>query len=212
MLLRSPTMTFSNLRTALSASFLAASCVAAIPACTTQQPVDSCEYSSWAERIVVAKDAATPIAGQCMRNAPDVLSDGTPNCVILEAHETGPCDCGTPGLQPVSEKHAGAIDAAKQDADPVQLACLCEVVPLTGEALQACRFDKAETPEVNGQPVNGYCYLDVQNNLGDPALAEACPQTEERLIRFVGDPGVPDAQQLFTYCAAKICEDAASAQ
>lgn len=206
-----PIMTSSSRRTALFALLFAAPSACLIPACTTQQPVDSCEYTSWAERISIPKDAATGVSGQCMRNAPDVLDDGTPNCVVIEAHEAGPCDCATPGLQPVAEKHAGAIDAAKQDADPIQLACLCEVVPLTGDALKACQLDTAEAPQVNGQPVNGYCYIDVSNGIGDPAIAATCPSTEKHLLRFVGAPAAPDGQHIFTYCAAKICDDSASA-
>jgi hypothetical protein len=65
-------------------------------------------------------------------------------------------------------------------------ACLCEVLQVqqvTGNpdnALDVCQ----ENEDAAG--VEGWCYVDADQDLGNPALVENCPATQRRLLRFVG--------------------------
>ena len=44
--------------------------------------------------------------------------------------------------------------------------------------------------DAHGDNVNGWCYVDATTAppVGNPAIVSDCPSTEQRLIRFVGDP------------------------
>ena len=64
--------------------------------------------------------------------------------------------------------------------------CLCEVLQVqqvegaSADALERCQSN----PEVSG--VEGWCYIDQDQGVGSPALVEDCPDTQKRLLRFVG--------------------------
>lgn len=67
-----------------------------------------------------------------------------------------------------------------------QGACLCEVLQVQQvttnpmNALEVCR-DREDAAGVEG-----WCYVDADQGLGNPALVENCPATQRRLLRFVG--------------------------
>jgi hypothetical protein len=62
--------------------------------------------------------------------------------------------------------------------------CQCEVAQLEGTALAECQAG-SKNPNIYG-----YCYVDADQGIGDPALVERCDPTEKRLLRWVGE-GLP---------------------
>ena len=64
--------------------------------------------------------------------------------------------------------------------------CLCEINQLKGAELTSCQAGN------EASDVYGYCYVDEDQHIGDPALVEKCPDTQKRLLRFAGE-GVPAA-------------------
>lgn len=67
--------------------------------------------------------------------------------------------------------------------------CVCELTQLSGAELAACQNDAStDAPTLDGQPVDGWCYLDstVVPELGNPELTGRCPGDERRLFRFIG--------------------------
>lgn len=65
-------------------------------------------------------------------------------------------------------------------------ACLCEVLQVQQvesnpeNALIVCQNDE------DASGVQGWCYVDADQGLGNDALVENCPATQKRLLRFVG--------------------------
>ena len=62
--------------------------------------------------------------------------------------------------------------------------CQCEVRQLEGAELAACQ---AGSTDPN---LYGYCYIDADQGIGDPALVEQCDPTKKRLLRWMGE-GLP---------------------
>jgi hypothetical protein len=108
--------------------------------------------------------------GECVcdpnfgRREPDAVLDSVVRGQ-LASERNSPCGMGDPGCT---------------------RACLCEVLQVqqvTGNptnALDVCR----ENEDAAG--VEGWCYVDADQGLGNPALVENCPATQRRLLRFVG--------------------------
>ena len=47
---------------------------------------------------------------------------------------------------------------------------------------------------------DGWCYVDADQGVGDPATVAACPATERRTLRFYGEPSAP-GNMVFYACA-----------
>jgi hypothetical protein len=62
--------------------------------------------------------------------------------------------------------------------------CLCEVEQLKGPELAACQAGS------NDPELYGYCYIDEAKGIGNPELVRQCPETERRLLHWVGE-GLP---------------------
>ena len=62
--------------------------------------------------------------------------------------------------------------------------CLCEVRQLAGAELTSCQ---AGSKDPN---IYGYCYVDADQEIGNPELVAQCPATQKRLLRWVGE-GLP---------------------
>ncbi len=130
------------------------------------------------------------LAGRCLARAPDLDSEGHPSCVVLEVSLSGSCNCGSTGRRaPPAEVLASVRDDLRKDSlcggpnqpDCAQ-ACACELQEAAaGTPLSDCR----STKDPGTQPP-GYCYVDPEKGLGDPALVAACPSTGRRVLRFVG--------------------------
>jgi hypothetical protein len=137
-------------------------------------------------------------------------ADGTVACNLVETiprPEAGTaCTCDPtiarqvpdPVLDSVVRSQLAA-DRAKPcgDADPNCVgACLCEVLQVQqvttnpDNALTVCQ--NLET----ASGVEGWCYIDSDQNIGNDALVENCPATQKRLLRFVGRGLTPNTTTL----------------
>jgi hypothetical protein len=121
----------------------------------------------------------------------------------------GECNaCSVPGRQPVSTDHQQAVEAAKQDpiAETSAWNCFCEITQVTGDNLTACQ-EKIENPPLNsaGEEVNGWCYVDATTSppTGNVEIVADCPETERRIIRFVGEGGAKAGATIFITCSGE---------
>jgi hypothetical protein len=151
----------------------------------------------------------TALGGQCLpRTLTPDPDTGLVPCLILEAtiSNTGCPGCSAPaGRTDVLEEHRPAVDAAM--ADPIyesvdkSTLCFCEVAQLTPDTgLEECQQNEAESGTVHG-----WCYIDATTNppTGNEALVDDCPDTERRIIRFVGDAEAQAGATQFITCAGE---------
>jgi hypothetical protein len=145
----------------------------------------------------------TRLGGQCLprKLAPDAdpssATFGQVPCRVIEAiqmSEGGECFCdASKGRTPVDSadlersvrQELSAHDKCGGDTGVSCSAyCQCEVAQLEGTALAECQAG-SKNPNIYG-----YCYVDADQGIGDPALVERCDPTEKRLLRWVGE-GLP---------------------
>jgi hypothetical protein len=130
-------------------------------------------------------------------------------CLIIEARNTqgDACACDpSQARQPVASEHLPAVGEILEDvyAEQAGWNCFCEVPQLLGEALDACQTDPGKAPQVNGAPVDGWCYVDEQTSPeGADEIVQKCPDTEKRMLRFVGKGGVQNDGTLFITCSGE---------
>jgi hypothetical protein len=135
----------------------------------------------------------------------------------------GKCDayCDSQSArQAVTVDHQPAVQAAL--ADPTsknsKFDCFCEIKQLAGTTssvctqgaasasdLQACQCDPSDPPLFGGAQVNGWCYVDDTTvpPVGNPAIVKNCPESEKRLVRFVGAGNPKPGGVLFITCAGE---------
>ena len=152
---------------------------------------------------------AQRLRGQCLSRSLVTDAAGQVPCLVVEA--TAPatacsCDPAT-GRAPVAAEHQQAIDVAKEDPlyQTEQWSCFCEIEQLAGQPLTACQNDATtDSPQVNGEPVNGWCYIDgsVAPPIGNPELVANCSGTEQHMLRFVGAGAGAPGSVLFIMCEA----------
>jgi hypothetical protein len=142
------------------------------------------------------------LGGQCLprKLAPDA-EPGSPTfgqvpCSVIEAVQTGggECFCDTSkGRSPVDSadlERSVRQELAEHDkcgeGTGVRCSdyCQCKVEQLEGAELVACQ-EGSKDPNLYG-----YCYIDADQGIGNPALVEGCEPTKRRLLRWVGD-GLP---------------------
>jgi hypothetical protein len=120
---------------------------------------------------------------------------------------------------PLTAAHKGAAQMALESTDAMdfEIDCFCEVTFLTGAQGTACQTDTSEPPTLDGQPVDGACYIDATTSpaLGNPALTEHCLTSERRLLRLAGAAQPqPDEKTgprvFFIICEADVCDDTTS--
>lgn len=168
------------------------------------------------------------LGGQCLPRKLNPDSGGQVQCLILEARNTGgahkdDCDNFCNGKtsealvarQAVTEDHQPAVDAAK--ADPIAKTagwdCFCEIKQLTNgdpdtsadDALTACQTQTADPPLLGSSQVDGWCYVDATTTppVGNADIVKNCPETERRLVRFVGNGNPQPGSTLFITCAGE---------
>ena len=157
------------------------------------------------ERLIPA------VSGSCLQPTLSADTDGRVQCVIVEAQQVGAANaatcnaCAEAGRATVSADHASVVDDIGQEAGSAAFNCFCEIPQLTGgaagEALWTCQNDPSESPvQANGAPVDGYCYVDADKSLGDPEIVAKCPESEKRLIRFVGAGAAKPGSTLYIAC------------
>jgi hypothetical protein len=138
------------------------------------------------------------LGDRCLPRSLTTASDGTVACSLVETipqPENGACNCDPASARrdpdPVLDSVVRAQLAAERgspcgpDTSCVN-ACLCEVLQVQQvptnppNALDVCRNDE------NPSGVEGWCYVDADQGLGNEALVENCPATQKRVLRFVG--------------------------
>ncbi len=147
---------------------------------------------------------------QCLPRSLATDSEGRVACVILEARNTqgGACLCDpAQGRTPVTPDHDDIRLAALQDPLAAQAGwnCFCEMIQLEGQALAACQTQAQNPPLVDGEPVNGFCYVDATASppLGNVELVEQCPENAKRLFRFVGAGEPATGATVFVSCTGE---------
>ena len=154
------------------------------------------------------------LGGQCLPRTLTPDTNGQVPCLILEARKVDPgtvdsCSkCEDIGRQPVSPEHKPAQDAAQKDpvAETAGWNCFCEIKQTTGEDLVACQDDTGNPPvNMSGASVNGWCYVDATTAppTGNPEIVKNCPETEKRIVRFVGEGGAKPGATLFITCSGE---------
>lgn len=148
------------------------------------------------------------LGGQCLSSKLVPDATGSVPCTLVEARNTKGqgCACNPAkaraDIVPETEA-ARTLDVAKNDplAPIAGWDCFCEITQTQGEELMACQNDVSNPPLVNGQPVNGWCYVDATTfpPTGNAEIVEKC--TEKRTIRLVGDGEAEPAATLFLGCA-----------
>jgi hypothetical protein len=167
-------------------------------------------------------DRLTPIAdGGCFPRKLQADAAGQVACGIVEARNSGQhldaAACagfcaGLPGRAALSASRAAlrAVALADPVAKVLGVDCVCEIPELGGapgcgtisSELGACQCDAADLPSFGGKPVDGWCYVDAAQGLGNPVLVQQCPATQQRLVRFVG-AGNPTTDALVLMACAQ---------
>lgn len=142
---------------------------------------------------------------QCLPRKLTPDKDGHVSCLVLEARAADSCSCAAEdGRIPVADDHVAAVQGARESGLIKDSAdCFCEVPQLEGDELAACQNEKADPIVVDGQQVDGWCYIDATSvpPVGSPALVpEACASTERRLIRLTGSSKPRPGSTLFVMC------------
>ncbi|HEY6724814.1 MAG TPA: hypothetical protein VI197_12330 [Polyangiaceae bacterium] len=142
------------------------------------------------------------LGGRCLPRSFDVDDDGRIACSIVEAVQTDrDCDAGA-GRSDVNDEAAAAVArqmmAAGLCGGASSIECdeysLCHIGQLAGDALEACQN------QVDYRDVPGFCYIDASEDVGNEALLQGCPATEQRQLRFVGEDTPSSGSATFMVC------------
>lgn len=134
---------------------------------------------------------------------PDV--DGQVSCLAIEGRFTGAetCECDAASARRDFDAAALLQDSNFAEvAQYQQLDCFCRIEQLHGEEQKLCREQIAEPIVTSEGQADGWCYIDATSApvLGNPQLAAHCPDTQERVLRFVGAGEIQDNATLFLHC------------
>ncbi|WP_232379317.1 hypothetical protein [Polyangium fumosum] len=150
------------------------------------------------------------LKGQCLPRT--LTPDGSGNipCLILEARNTqgAGCVCDPAKARaeiPAEGPKAKAVQLAKEDPAAAKAGwdCFCEITQSKDAERTACQDDSSAEPQLNGQPVNGWCYVDGTTTppTGNVEIVKDCPANEQRIIRFVGAGEAQPGSTLFITCS-----------
>jgi hypothetical protein len=157
---------------------------------------------------------------------PCAVSDVTPNAPQGSAACTAACAAAA--RTPATSSQYAALEGNPEYAQTcmtlpdggrgtVDSCCACEITQLTDtlglgtaayqcggvpqEPLQACGCltGNDQTLTLGTTPVDGWCYIDATEDVGNPALVSNCPSTDQRKIRFVG-AGTPTGSAYYVTC------------
>jgi hypothetical protein len=150
----------------------------------------------------------------CLPRPLPVEVNGQVPCAVVEAvpPNGGACTCegaGREAFRPddtklrsvvVEEIRAtGRCDGAGQpDCHDY---CLCKVQPLAGPELVACQNGTEDSSTF------GYCYIDPDRGIGNPALVQECSTTTQRSLRLVGEGLPANGSLTFMACLGATLDD-----
>ncbi|MBE7481579.1 MAG: hypothetical protein HS104_16560 [Polyangiaceae bacterium] len=157
-------------------------------------------YNPAVESIV--ESLRDKLVTQCLPRPLSIADDGAVQCAVVEALPASACSCDAlKNRHPVSATVASAARrelraSAQCGPDSAgQLACdafcLCEIGVATDMA--SCQND----PKPQG---TGWCYVEPDRGLGNPALVASCPDTHRQLVRFAGDETPAPGSNVLVAC------------
>lgn len=135
-------------------------------------------------------------------------------CVVIEGRSVGAADaascnaCTGKGRQPVNDLQLPLVQQMKEENPSAELDCFCAVEQL--EPLQGpdwdtppCQNDLSDAPvDSHGEALDGFCYVDPGRGLGDAALVGACPEDQQRILRFVGAGASDPSSTVYLSCTS----------
>jgi hypothetical protein len=156
------------------------------------------------------------LGGRCLPRKLTVDDKGNLPCQVVEAlakDRAPPAGCsGLEGRQAVDPSNAqdakldaavrGALEKSKKCGKGTTVDCasflLCRIQQLQKDQLKACQ-DQPTTDE----NIFGYCYVadTPDQKIGNPDLLANCPESERRLLRFVGENVPAGGAVTFIACA-----------
>ena len=156
------------------------------------------------------------LRGRCLprRLSYDKESKRVP-CEIVEAQDPkwyvpgAPCPEGREGID-LNDPNGKKLDTVVHEHLMEALKCgegtavrcedyrLCRVQQLQGPSLERCQQEAGEISDIQG-----YCYVAAtgDQSIGNPALVQACRESERRMLRFVGDNVPAQGATVFIACA-----------
>ncbi len=127
----------------------------------------------------------------CLPREFETNASGELSCNVIEAkppQSPSGCSCNGPRTEPSSITRRGIEDeltrAGQCDGDTgisCSDYCICELSQFAGGDLEICQNSATDSGDLEG-----YCYIDPENGVGNPDLVAACPPTQRRLLRFMG--------------------------
>lgn len=143
---------------------------------------------------------------QCLPRKLTPDDDGHVSCLVLEARQSETCTCdAADGRTKVEGKHIDAVQGAQESGViDEKNDCFCEIPQLDGDELSACQTHLEDPIVVDGDQVDGWCYVDATSvpPVGAPELVpESCASTERRLVRLVGTAKARPGSTLFIMCS-----------
>ncbi len=163
------------------------------------------------------------LGGQCLPRSLTPNNQGQVQCLIVEARSTSDaaqcktaCE-GAARIGPLADTNP-AVKEAKLDPlnKSTKWNCFCEIEQTEGAVgksgrpmdLAACQ-DEAPNKEPilneKGANVDGWCYIDATTvpPTGNTDVVANCPDSERRLIRFVGKGNAAPGATLFITCSGE---------
>ncbi|MBK8253793.1 MAG: hypothetical protein IPK82_14150 [Polyangiaceae bacterium] len=143
---------------------------------------------------------------QCLPRKLTPAENGQVKCLVLEARKSETCSCKPEdGRVAVSDEHVDAVQSALESGLIREGAsCFCEVPQLEGAELTACQNENADPLVVDGEQVNGFCYIDATAvpPVGSPELVpDSCVSTERRVVRLVGNAKARPGSDYYVMCS-----------
>lgn len=195
----------------LTAQGIPASICPAQLALEAGQTEDDKDYGYTPAVFAIIDRLKTKLGGACQPRQLVADDEGNVPCIVIEARDsdrdgnaetTSDCNCNGEAR---AEPEGGAAIAADQIRDELSKEepspgydCLCEVTQLAGDERTECQNEETTN-------VNGWCYVDATSTpqVGNPALVENCPPSEQRLVRFVGAGEVEGGGRLYITCSGE---------
>ncbi len=156
------------------------------------------------------------LGGQCLSRKLTPDDEGLVQCLVIEAYTADSCDCSadigraeiTPELEGKPNPKYNAVKLAQEDpvAGDDSWNCFCEIKQLTQEQpaeREACLNDLDPASDAQG---DGWCYIDGASlpPVGNKDLIpETCAESEQRVMRFVGDAEPRPNATAFITCAGE---------
>ena len=118
---------------------------------------------------------------------PESSRYGQVNCAFIVTGFAGTpfCDCTRRGYAPASDAQVEFAREEQQlrghcQGSCCEESCSCLLLQLSGDELAACQW-----PDETESSARGWCYVEPDAGWGDTRTVAECPDTQQRLIRFM---------------------------